>query len=364
MYRPTIAQIDRAAVRDNVARIGQIAGTDVCAVVKADGYGHGAVDVATAAIEGGARMLAVALVEEGEQLRRAGVDAEVLLLTEPPVAALDAMVAARLTPLVYSHAAIVALAAIAQQQKTPLSVHVKVDTGMGRVGVPEAQWEDSLRWLTDSPLAVTGIATHLACADEPGNPVTAHQQQQFARYLSMAADSGLDPVHVHAANTAGALAHPNVRHTMVRAGIGIYGLSPSREIVAADYGLRPALRLRSEVSYVKRISAGTPVSYGHRWKAPVDGWIATVPIGYADGVPRALTNRVHVLIGGDTHPMVGTVCMDQVLVWCGETAPSVGDEVVLIGDGLPAEHWADAAETITYEIATGITARVPRKVVA
>lgn len=372
-HRPTVIEVDLSAIRRNVARLAGITSTTVCAVVKADGYGHGAVQVATAALDGGASWLAVALVEEGEQLRAAGIDAPVLVLTEPPVDAIGALLDARLTPTIYSPRFIDALDAAGAQRGHRVSAHLKVDTGMGRVGVVEADWPVRLDQLAATPhVEVAGIQTHLARADEPAAPTTAEQLARFARFLALARAEGFDPPFVHAANTAGALVHPESRHTMVRTGIGIYGLSPSEAVDAADHGLKPAMRLRSEVSFAKRVDAGTGVSYGHRWHAPVDGWVATVPIGYADGVRRALSNHAEVLLAGARRPVVGSVCMDQLLVWCDQDEVRVGDEVVLLGaatdggdapsagDAVRAEEWAESIGSITYEVVTGFTARVPR----
>lgn len=366
--RPTVAEVDLGAIAHNVRRIGEVAGAQVCAVVKADGYGHGAVEAARAALTGGATWLAVALVEEGEELRRAGIDAPILLLAEPPVVAARRLVAAGLTPVAYSTEFVDALAALGSPA-SPVEVHVKADTGMHRVGVPREAWADVLDHVADlEAVRVTGLMTHLARADEPGATTTDDQLDAFDEFLAMAADRGLRPELVHAANTAGALVWPRARHTMVRAGIGIYGLSPSAEVRAAEHGLRPALTWRTRVSFAKRVHRGDAASYGHRWSAPADGWLATLPVGYADGVPRVVGGRVDVLVGGRRKPMVGTVCMDQVVVWCGDDEVARDEEVVLLGvadgpDGrqhVSAEDWAEAAGTITYEISCGIQRRVPR----
>jgi len=400
--RPTRVEVDLDAIRHNVRHLGARAGgAGVCAVVKANGYGHGAVEVARAARQAGATWLAVALVEEGVQLREAGIDGPILLFSEPPVAAIGELLAAKLTPTVYREPFIAVLDAHGQGRGRAIDVHLKVDTGMGRVGVPEADWEARIEQLATSPgVRVEGISTHLARADEPEVGTSAQQLAAFDRALALAARYGLKPPLVHAANTAGVLLHPASHRDLVRPGIGIYGLSPSAEVDALDHGLRPALRLVSEVSFAKQVATGTPISYGHRWRAPEEGWVATVPIGYADGVPRRLTNRVQVLLGGRRCPLVGTVTMDQLHVWCGQQQPQVGDEVVLLGaagrgdagrdaagggatvagptgagptgagptgagptgGGAPvrAEEWAAAADTITYEIATSLSARLPR----
>lgn len=366
-WRPTTVHVDLDAIGHNVRRIRAVVGpsTSVCAVVKADGYGHGAVPVARAAVDAGAAWVAVALVEEGVELRRAGLAGPILLLTEPPPAAIGMLVDHDLIPMVYSPRTVALLDAHADEVGRDVTVHLKADTGMGRVGATPQEWDDLLASVaTASRVRVDGLATHLARADEPGVRATHEQLAVFDRLVDRARDVGMAPTHVHAANTAGALRYPDARYTMVRAGIGIYGLSPSTDVDASDHGLLPALSLTTEVSHVKRVPAGTPVSYGHRWHAPRDGWIATLPIGYADGMPRALTNIAEVLIDGRRHPIAGTVTMDQILVWCDASAPQVGQTVTLIGaDGdeqLRVEDWASAADTITYEIATQLTGRLPR----
>lgn len=368
-WRPTRVEVDLAAIRGNVERIGELAGVPVCAVVKADGYGHGAVAVARAALAGGAWQLAVALVEEAVTLRDAGIDAPILLLSEPPRDAVDEVIAGRITPMVYREECLDAFAAAGRRADRPVGLHLKVDTGMGRVGAMPGRWPALVeRAAHAAGVVVQGIATHLARADEPdaqGAAATARQLEVFDASIAVARSAGLSPRIVHAANTAGTLLHPASRHGMVRPGIGVYGLSPSTAVSAAGFGLAPALSLLSEVAFAKEVPAGTPVSYGHRWTTPEAGWIATLPIGYADGMPRAVSNRVDVLIDGRRRPLVGTVTMDQVLVWCGTDRPEVGAPVTLIGaqgsERILVEEWAAAADTITYEIVTQLTARLPRR---
>jgi alanine racemase len=363
--RPTRIEVDLGAIRHNVRQLAATTGAGICAVVKADGYGHGSVQVARAVIEAGASWLAVALTEEGLVLRDAGIEAPILVLSEPPIAAIPDLLAARLTPTAYREPFLAVLDAAGHERGRAVAIHLKVDSGMGRVGVPLDQWSARVRQVAVSRgLEVQGIFTHLARADEPDVPTTEQQLAAFDRALDVARKLGVDPEFVHTANTAGSLLFPDARRDLIRPGIGLYGLSPALEVPAADHGLVPALRLVSEVSFAKRVAAGTPVSYGHRWRAPDDGWVATVPIGYADGVPRALTNRAQVLLQGRRHPMVGTVTMDQVLVWCDQVEPVVGEEVVLLGEQgdecVLVEEWAAAADTITYEIVTQLTARLPR----
>jgi len=383
-YRPTIAEIDVHAIERNTRRLLAAAGSgaQLCAVVKADGYGHGVGPAACAALAGGATWLAVALVEEGIALRELGIDAPILLLSEPPPSAATALVAHGLTPTVYRQEFLDALEETAIRRGEAVRVHLKLDTGMARVGVAPSDRDTVLALLAASRLLdVEGCQTHLARADEPDVPTTAEQLGRFADGLAALREHGLAPRLVHVANTAATLIHTDAWRAvitqgapgavpLVRAGIGLYGLDPGAAVSAAAHGLEPALSLVSEVSAVRHVDAGTPVSYGHRWSAPADGWIATVPIGYADGVPRTLTGRLEVLHAGVRRPVVGTVTMDQVLMWCADDRPEVGDAVVLIGtqdgpDGplrIGIEDWAERLGTITYEIATGISARVPRDV--
>jgi len=384
-HRPTHAEIDAGAIERNTRRLLAAAGerAELCAVVKADGYGHGIGTAACAALAGGATWLAVALVEEGVALREAGIDAPILLLSEPPVTAASALVAHGLTPTVYRHELLDALEETAARRGGPVAVHVKLDTGMARVGVAHDDWDAFLARLAASDLLdVEGCQTHLARADEPQESTTTEQLVRFGDALDALRSFGIAPRLVHVANTAATLVHTDAWRTivrdrapravpLVRAGIGLYGLDPGPEVRADVHGLEPALRLVSAVSHVRRIDEGTPVSYGHRWSAPADGWLATVPIGYADGVPRVLTGRMAVLHDGIRRPVAGTITMDQILVWCGDDEPEVGDEVVLLGaqfgsrgqDRIGMAEWAELAGTITYEIATGITARVPRTVI-
>ena len=363
--RPTRLEVDLGAIRHNVRVLAEAAGdAAVCAVVKADGYGHGAVPVARTALEAGATHLAVALVEEGEELRDAGIDAPILLLSEPPVSAASRLVAAGLTPTVYTQAMGGALDAIARHEDAPVTIHLGFDTGMGRVGAPPDQWDGLLAAVAEWHVDVEGVWTHLARADEPDAATTGEQLQRFADLLGRVREVGLGPRLVHAANSAATLLHPGAAFDLVRPGIAVYGLSPAPDVTAQDHGLRQALRLVTEVSYAKHVPAGTPLSYGHTWSTPSDGWVATIPAGYADGVPRLVSNEVDVLLDGVRRPLVGRVTMDQSMVWCGDHQPAIGDEVVLLGaqgDGfVSVDEWAAAVGTISYEIACGISVRVPR----
>lgn len=366
LHRPAWAEVDLGAIRRNVERLRAVAApAALCAVVKADGYGHGAVPAGRAALAGGASWLAVALVEEGIVLREAGIDAPVLLLSEPPPAAMDAVIDHRLTPTLYTRAGVeAAIAAARRADGPPVDVHVKVDTGMHRVGAdPGGAKAVAGAIASESSLHLQGIWTHFAVADDPDrNDYTERQLRAFA-----AARQALAPADLyHASNSAGTLAHPEARLDMVRTGIAMYGCAPSPALAGPSADLEPALSLKARVSYVKRVAAGESLSYGLTYTVAVDSMIATVPLGYADGVPRSLSaNGGEVLVGNKRRPIAGTVTMDQLLVDCGPTEScSVGDEVVLIGrqggEQILADEWAERTGTINYEIVCGIGPRVPR----
>ena len=299
--RPTWAEVDLGAVAHNVGLLVEhVAPSGVWAVVKADGYGHGAVPVARAALDAGAHGLAVALVEEAVVLRDAGIDAPLLLLSEArpdeylEVAALD------LRAAVYTPEGIAAAADTGRA----LRVHLKLDTGMHRVGAQPDQLLDLARAVVDAPnLELEGVWTHCAVADEPDRPDTAEQMARFDAALAALAAEGIEPAVTHAANSAGAIAHPDTRRSFVRAGIAVYGIDPSPELAGA-LPLRPALRLRSEVTLVKRVAAGEGISYGLHHTFDRDSTVATVPIGYADGVRRRLgLLGQEVLIRGRRYPV-------------------------------------------------------------
>lgn len=365
--RPTWADIDLNAVAHNVRALrDHSAGASVCAVVKADGYGHGAVPVGRAAIEAGAEWLAVALVEEGRLLRDAGLRCPILLLSEPRPLEMVEVVAYDLTPTVYSGEGLAAAAAAANQRAITLDVQVKIDTGMGRVGIAPDEAVALARAIDDKPsLRLSGLWTHCAVADAPDDPFTSEQLDRFDAAVAAVKDAGIDVPMVHAANSAVALAHPRGRYDMVRCGIAVYGIAPSPAL-ADELDLRPALTLRSQVSYVKRVAAGERISYGRTWAAPRETTIATVPIGYADGIRRrAGAVGAEVVVAGRRHPIVGTVTMDQLMVDCGDHEVRSGDEVVLIGsDGaatVGADEWAGWLDTIGYEVVCDIESRVPRR---
>lgn len=364
--RAARAEVDLTAVAHNVGALrALVAPALVCAVVKADGYGHGAIAVSEAALDAGADWLAVALVEEAAVLRKAGITAPILLLSPPRPTDLAAVVRYDLRVTVTSPVAVEPLATAAREQGRVVPVHLKVDTGMNRIGVAPDDALALAREISNRPeLELEGVFTHCAVADDPEHPFTGEQFDRLDAVLAALAAEGIVPSIRHAANSAVALAHPRGRYDLVRAGIAVYGIAPAPDLVAS-LDLRPALSLRAEVSQVKRVRAGEGVSYGLRHVFPVDTTVATVPIGYADGVPRRFgLAGGEVLIGGRRRRVVGVVTMDQLMVDCGDDHVEVGDEVVVIGRQgsatVTADEVAAALETIAYEVVCGIGPRVPR----
>lgn len=362
-FRPTWAEVDLEAVRHNVRAL-KPDGAELMAVVKANGYGHGDVPVARAALEAGATWFGVALVEEGIRLRDAGLDAPILLLSElPPEAAKDAL-AADLTPTTYSAENAEAIAVAAEALGRPARVHLKVDTGMHRVGVRPEGAPALARALRDRGIEPEGVWTHLARSEELDDPTSEEQLNRFDRVLETLRDAGVRPRYRHAANSAAAIAWPASHLDLVRVGIAMYGISPGPQVDGL-LDLRPAMSVRSRIGHVQRLGAGQAVSYGHGYRLERESTIATVPIGYADGYFRALSRVGRVLIGGQRYPLAGTVTMDQIMVDCGDDPVAVGDEVVLFGrqgdEEIRAEEVAGWAGTIGYEIVCAVSARVPRE---
>jgi alanine racemase len=361
------ARIDLGAIAGNVAALREhMGGSQVMAVVKADGYGHGIVPAGQAAVAGGADWLGVVHVAEALRLRRAGITVPVLcLMAVPDDAHIEAVAAgvdlsAGSVPLVRRIAA--AAASVGRQAR----LHLKADTGLSRGGATPAEWpavvEAALAAQADGHVRITGLWSHFACADEPGHPSIAAQLTRFGEAADHAEKAGVTPEVRHIANTAGALTLPETRLDLVRLGGAIYGLSTLPG--GAPGWLRPAMTLTTRLAQVKRVPAGTGVSYGLRYVTSGPATLGLVPLGYADGVPRSAIGQPLVQARGRRWRIAGTVCMDQFVVDFGNEPVAAGDEVVLFGpgdDGEPtAQEWGETLGTISYEIATGIGARVPR----
>jgi alanine racemase len=375
--RPAWAEVSASAIRHNVRALRAVVGeATICAVVKANGYGHGPVLVANAALEGGATSLAVALVDEGLELRHAGVTAPILLLTEIPPETIPDAYGANLTLTIGSLQGAHAATKWATSLGGTHAVHVKVDTGMHRMGVPPDDLDEVIDVLRASPnVVLEGLYTHLSVADGSSAEDRAFSESQIRLFDDLVAGLAardVRPAILHCANSAGALGYPSSRHTMVRVGLSVYGYLPNAWLGGAldekGQHLKPALALRAQVSAVHRVAAGSRPSYGRLRALERDATIITVPFGYADGYPRHLfEGGAQVLINGRRYPLAGMVTMDQLVVDVGEDDVVVGDDVVLLGgqgsDFVSADEWASWGGTITWEVLTSLGARVPRVLV-
>lgn len=361
-----VAVVDTAAITANVRTLKAVAGVPVMAVVKADGYGHGAVPSARAALAGGADLLGVAYPVEALALRTAGVNAPVLAwLWTPDEDAAPALAAG----VMLGVSTVAQLDRVRAARVPGARIHLKVDTGLGRGGAGPADWTALCRHAAAAEAAgevsVVGVMSHLGSSEVVGDATIGEQRQVFEAAVSAARDAGLRPTVRHLANTAAALGSPDTRYDLVRCGIGIYGLDPLDGAGLRDrHGLRPAMSLRATVALTKRVPAGYGVSYGFTYRTTGETTLALVPIGYADGVPRAASSRAEVAVHGRRYRIAGRVAMDQLVIDVGEDAVRAGDEVTLFGDGRGGEptaaDWAAACDTIDYEIVTRVGARVPR----
>lgn len=362
-FRPTVAEVDLDAIRHNVRAL-KPPGAELMAVVKANGYGHGDVPVARAALEAGATWLGVALVEEGMRLREAGIDAPVLVLTEFPPGSEKEALEAGLTPTLYTDAGLEAVGDAARALGRTPGVHVKLDTGMHRVGLHPDRAAAFVARVREAGLELEGLWTHFAASEDPDHPSARRQLAWFLRTVEAVAAAGHRPRYRHAANSGAVIAIPHSHLDLVRAGVAVYGILPG-EALAGRVDLRPAMSLRSRVSLVKRVAAGEALSYGLRYRLERESTIATVPVGYADGYLRALSGRARVLIRGRRYPVAGTITMDQLLVDVGDDPVAAGDEVVLFGGQgdarVSAEEVAAWAGTIGYEVVCAVSERVPRE---
>lgn len=367
-FRPTWCEVDVAAIRHNVRAFRRVLSPEVeiMAVVKADGYGHGALLVARAALEAGATRLGVATLDEAVQLRDAGLTAPLLVLGPTEGRHVEEAFAREIAVTVFD-ADTVAAAARAAERRGWGAVHLKVDTGMGRVGVrDEAELVALYRRALETPaLRVEGLYSHLACADEADPSFSVDQHDRFRRFVARLEQEGLPVPSLHLLNSAGALRFRAWAYRFVRIGISLYGYYPSDHARAADVPLRPALTWKTRVAFVKDVPPGTPISYGAAYRTPEALRILTLPVGYADGFSRLRSNRGHVLVRGRRAPIVGRVCMDQTMVAVPrDWDVRVGEEVVLLGtqgtERIDADEIAREMGTISYEVLTLIGKRVPR----
>ncbi|MFI0417704.1 alanine racemase [Spongiactinospora sp. 9N601] len=366
---PTVARVDLAAIRHNVEVMRErAAGAELMAVVKADAYGHGLVPCAHAALTAGAGRLGTAFIGEALTLRQAGIGAPILAWIITPGDRLEEAIAEDIEVSVGALWLLDDLMEAARRRGRTARVHLKIDTGTSRGGATATEWEKLLDRAaaaqTEGLVEVTGIWSHLACADTPGHPSIDAQTHRFDEAMAMAEKAGVAGSHVirHLSNSAATLTLSRARFDMVRLGSAIYGLPSVPEL--GDCELRPAMTLVSTVSLVKRVPPGSGVSYGHEYVTDRETTLAMIPLGYADGIQRRATNRCDVFAGGRRRTVAGRVCMDQFMIDVGDDALSLGDEVIIFGPGEygepTAQEWADRLGTISYEIVTGVGTRVPR----
>jgi alanine racemase len=359
------AVVDLDAIRHNVELLSRMARGGLMAVVKADGFGHGAVQVARTALASGATWLGVTSLAEAHELRDADIEAPLLAWMYLPDDDLWPALQRDIDLSVSTFEQLQAVTRAASVAGRPARIHLKVDTGMHRAGADPEGWPALVRRARrlerEGLVDVRGIWSHLARADEPECELTALQQRAFEAALAIARDGGLDPEVVHLANSAGLLAHPETHYDLVRVGIALYGVEP---IPGRAHGLRPAMTLRGRVLQHRRATAGQGVSYGHDYVTDRDTTLALVPLGFADGLPRAASGRAHVQLAGHRHPVAGRIAMDQIVVDAGNDAVSTGDHVVLFGAAERGEptvaDWAAWAGTNPHEILVGIGTRVAR----
>ncbi|ROR89686.1 alanine racemase [Nocardioides aurantiacus] len=367
--------VDLGAVRHNVRRLRELVWGDrpadergqVMVVVKADAYGHGLVPVARAARQAGAEWLGAATPAEALALREAGDAGRLLCWLAAPGHDFAPLVSADVDVTAYSVAQLEEVVRGARVAGRPARLQLKLDTGLSRGGAARDDW---LALVTaarhaqdDGDVRVTGVWSHLACADEPGHPANAAQLAAFEDGLALVADAGLEPEVRHLANSAGALWHPGARHDLVRLGIASYGVSPAPEVATSDeLGLVPAMTVRGRLVMVKELAEGDGVSYGHTWTAPAPTRVGLVPMGYGDGVPRHGSSRAELLVAGVRRPVLGRICMDQLVVEA--AGAEAGDEVLLLGPGSAGEptaaDWAAWCDTIGYEVVTRMGGRQVR----
>jgi alanine racemase len=362
--------VDLDAIAANTAVLRERVGRPLMAVVKADGYGHGLVPAARAALAGGADQLGVAVLHEALALRAAGVTAPVLAWLSGPGADFAPALAADVEVSVNADWGLAEVVAAARATGRTARLHLFVDTGLSREGAPLTAWPElvaaAARAQADGDLTVVGLWSHLAYADAPTHPTIGAQVRVFEEAVAIARAAGLTDARRHLANSAATVALPDTWYDMVRPGIAVYGLDPLGGD-AADHGLRPAMTVRAAVALTKRVPAGAGVSYGHTYTTAAETTLALVPVGYADGVPRAGGNQAPVLAGGTRRTIAGRVCMDQFVLDVGDAPIAPGDEVVLWGPGErgepTAQDWADAVGTIHYELVTRIGGRFARRYV-
>lgn len=359
-------EVDLSAIASNVKAIKKLIGSKVSllAVVKANAYGHGAVEVARIALRHGAIMLGVATLEEGIELRKAGIDASILLLGPTPVE-FNRLLFYRLEPTLYDLETAVRLSDYLKKRKRSLKVHLKLDTGMGRLGVSAKEAMEFVHKVAKLPhLEMTSLYSHLATAEEEEEGFAEEQHRRYQSFLKQLGDLKKRISYTHIANSAATLGKPVMHENLVRAGLALYGLYP-HPYLKKKVDLKPALSVKSRISFIKTVPVGTSISYGRNFTARKETQVATLSIGYADGLPRSFSNNFSVLVRGQWAPIIGNITMDQCMADISDVKDAkIGDEVVLLGiqgsRQITAEDWAKKLNTINYEVVCSFKARLPR----
>ena len=363
------AEIDLQAIAHNVRELRRVTKPEarLMAAVKANAYGHGLVEVAKTVLQSGADELGVARIEEAVQLREAGIDAPILIFGKTPSSMNGLLVEFDLRPTVFSVETAEALSKTATSNGAKIKVHLKVDTGMGRLGIlPEKEKiKDIARMANFQGIEIEGIYTHFATADFMDKTYARNQFDIFSEFLNQLRKAGIDVPVKHAANSAAVIDLPETHLDMVRPGISVYGLYPSEHVHKAHVPLQPAMELKARIIHLKRVPAGFKVSYGSTYETKTDTTIATIPIGYGDGYSRLLSSRGHMMIRGQRAPVAGRICMDLTMLDVGHIPDvALGDEVVIFGkqgnNSISIEEIASTLNTINYEVVTAVAARVPR----
>jgi alanine racemase len=359
-------EIDLSAIKHNVQQLKRLLlpGIEVMAIVKADAYGHGAVGVSQAALQAGASWLGVATIPEGIQLRKAGITAPIAILgATNSTDEIRAIAEHRLQATLCTPKQALVFHEVLQNLDARVSVHLKIDTGMSRLGTDWRSATEFVQLVSSLPqLEIESVYSHLATADEVDRTIVKEQQERFIKVVEALRAEGLYPRRLHLANTAGMLTDPDLHYDIVRPGLGIYGLYPAPHL-RDEISLHPAMQVKARITQIKEISAGTGISYGYSFIAPTDMKVATVAIGYADGVPRGLSNRINVVVHEQVVAQVGTITMDQCLIDVTHVPTvSVGDAVTILGkaERTTADDWADILGTISWEILCGFKHRLPR----
>jgi len=363
------AEVDLRAIAHNVRELRRVTKPEarMMTAVKANAYGHGLVEVAKAVLQNGADELGVARIEEAIQLREAGIDAPILIFGETPSSINERLIEFDLRPTVFHAEAAESLSKTASSDGAKIKVHLKVDTGMGRLGIlPEKEMINDVTRMAKLPgIEIEGIYTHFATADFMDKTYARNQFDIFSKFLDQLDQSGVDIPIKHAANSAAVIDLPETHLDMVRPGISVYGLYPSEDVDKTRVSLQPAMELKARIIHLKKVPAGFKVSYGSTYETKTDTAIATIPVGYGDGYSRLLSSRGHMLVRGERAPIAGRVCMDLTMIDVGHISDiALGDEVVMFGRQgdafISIDEIASTLSTINYEVVTTIASRVPR----